>query len=250
MNIFIKIACRSLALATFCATAVGPALGQGTMIIQHSGATDPLTEGFVGQAFGGSPVFNDAGVNAWATPSSTNSHCNYGYFLSSQQQIETTGANWTFSVDVRVATKHISTDRVAFYAGLDISSEGYYGLLFDSTPTGDPDEVYLSVNSGPTNIVNLNGAGSTYNNYQLIYNASADMASLWINGVEYADAISPLEPDHGVQSVYWGSEGGPTFEQANWNLVSLTIPEPSSAAVFLLGSGVLVYVLKRRRFRS
>jgi hypothetical protein len=249
MNKFIKITCRSLALATFCAIAVGPALGQGTMIIQHSGAADPLTEGFVGHAFGGSPVFNDAGVNAWATPSSTNSSSSYGYFLSSQQQIETTGANWTFTVNVRVATEHASTNPVAFYAGLEVGSEGYL-LLFDSTPTGDPDELYLSVNSGPTNIVNLTGAGSTYNNYQLIYNASADMASLWINGVEYTNDISPLQQHNGSQ-VYWGSEGTSAYELANWNLVSFEItPEPTTICLLLFGSGVLIYVLKRRRFRS
>lgn len=236
--------CGSLALAVLLVTAVVPASGQGTLVIQHSGATDPLTEGFGGHAFGVSPVFNDAGVNAWATPSSTNSSSSYGYFLSSQQQIETTGADWTFTVNVRVATEHASTNPVAFYAGLDIGSEGYYTLLFDSTPTGDPDELYLSVNSGPTNVVNLTGAGSTYNNYQLIYNASADMASLWINGVEYTNNISPLEPDHGVQLVYWGSEGGPTFEQANWNLVSLEItPEPATMA--LVGLGALIVAVRR-----
>ena len=59
------IHCGSLALATFFATAAVPALGQGYIIIQHSGATDPVSEGFTRLASGtGYPVISDMGVNA------------------------------------------------------------------------------------------------------------------------------------------------------------------------------------------
>lgn len=246
MKMIAKIHCGSLALATLFVTAVVPALGQGTLVIQHSEAADPFSESFVGQAYGGSPVLNDAGVNAWATPSSTNLGCNYTYFLPTQQQLETIGADWMFSVNVRVATPNVSTNNAAFYAGLDIGSEGSYRLLFGSAPSGDPYVAYQSVNYGQiSNIINLPGLGSTYNNYELIYNASSDKASLWINGVQYANDISPLRPDYGFQVVYWGSDGGSTYAQANWNLVSLSIPEPSPAAVFLLGSGILFYLRRK-----
>jgi hypothetical protein len=239
------INCGRLALATILVTMVTPALGQGTVIIQHTGNTDPLTEGFVGGAYGSAPITNDLGFNAWATPSSTNAFSNYGYTLSPQQQLGSIGADWSFTVNVRVATANVTN--TPFYAGLDVGSEGHYRLYFGSAPNGDPYVAYPLLNYGDiSNVINLPGAGSTYNNYQLIYDASADTASLWINGVEYANNISPLEPDYGFGAVDWGCGGSSTYAQANWNSISLEIvPEPSTWSVIMLGSGVLIYVRRK-----
>ena len=67
------INCGRLTLATLFATVIIPAFGQGTLIIQHSGATDPVTEGFQNLGSGGGyAILNDTGVNAWVTPGATN----------------------------------------------------------------------------------------------------------------------------------------------------------------------------------
>ena len=90
----------------FCATAVVPALGQSTLIFQHSGATDPLTEGFDKALAPGNgyPVINDMGANAWVTPGISNLNVFYSYVLTPQQQAESAGAGWTLSADLRITT--------------------------------------------------------------------------------------------------------------------------------------------------
>jgi hypothetical protein len=92
-----------------------------------------------------------------------------------------------------------------------------------------------------------NGGGSIYNTYQLLYSSTSDTASLWINGVERVSAIQP-QYGSGQAFLEWGGgiQGTASF-QANWNMVSLTVPEPSSAAVLLLGSGVLIYLRRKLR---
>ena len=92
--------------------------------------------------------------------------------------------------------------------------------------------------------------GSDYNNYQVKYDPSVDTVSLWINGAKYVNTFSTNIATYLVEVGWGGGVDNGQNPLANWNLVSLTIPEPSSGAVLLLGSGVLVYVLKRRRFRS
>ena len=91
--------------------------------------------------------------------------------------------------------------------------------------------------------------GSNYNNYQLKYDALTDTISLWINGAEYADNIytNQHEPYPAVlswESGYYGSQNA----LANWSQVSLEItPEPSTVAVILLGSSVLLCFRHRHR---
>jgi hypothetical protein len=240
MKMIAKINCGSLALAAFLVTGAVPALGQGTLIVQHSGATDPVTEGFQNLGPGsGYPVINDMGVNAWGTPGMPNQYVWFKYALTPQQQAASAGADWILSADLRITTTNS-------FPSLALSMDSYgaaYGLEFGSDSNGDQ---YVIYGSGSTDHVIL--PGSTYNDYQLRYDASADSVSLWINGVEYANNIFTNQPDTYLVDVGWG--GGDAFGQnplANWNLVSLTIPEPSSAALFLLGGGALIYIRRNHK---
>lgn len=236
MKIHINIA--SLATA-FLVLAIEQAAGQGTIILQHSGATDPTTEGFSfsGQRGLSGPVINNLGMNAWITATSAgDGPAYYTQILTPQQQAELAGASWDLSVTLRVVQSPDPVDtRVAF----DLGSMAYW-LSFSVNANGDPVV-------GP---YTLTGAGSTYNNYQLIYDASTETASLWVNNVEVNSDQPGFAYNYPAQ-LSWGEEnqGGPY--QANWSLVSLEItPEPSAISLLFLGGGVLIYVRIRNKKRS
>lgn len=242
MKLTSKINCGSLVLALFCATAAVPALGQGTLVIQHAGATDPVTEGF--QNFGpgsGYAVLNDAGVNAWVTPGATNQFVGFRYDLTPQQQTASAGASWILSTDLRIAT----TNSLAYFHLYLVGGNASIGLNFGSDSNGDQYVIY-----GPGSAGRVTLPGSNYNDYQLRYDASAEIMSMWINGAEYANNIYTNEHDTYLAYLGWGGGTDVGNPLANWNLVSLTIPEPSSAALILLCGGVLLLVRKRKRFHS
>lgn len=235
-----KIHIIPLLVATLSIAATRSAHAQGTVIIQHSGANSPIAEGWIGG--GGYPVTNDLGVNAWSTPDPNNGAANYEYIFSPEQQAGLANG-WLFSISARVPTLGANAN----YAGAVLMGGTYDNvlLLFGSVANGDP---LVNLNYGPgqslTNTYVLSGVGTSYNLYQLIYNASADELSLWINGMEYATNV-PAPPS--LSGITWGGSGGPQYERVNWNLVSFEIvPEPTAISLLLLGSGVLLYIRARR----
>ena len=242
MKIISQINCGRLALAILLASAAVPALGQGTLIIQHSGATDPSTEGWYG--FGGYPITNDLGVNAWSMPEPNNLYDHYQYDTTSQQQAELSSAGWTYSINARIATSNAPLGQFEYFDAILWGSQvSIAELIFGSATNGDP---IVRLNCGSiSDTITLTGAGSTYNLYQLQYDVSVDTASLWINGVDYLSNI-PLT-NQNIVTVAWEGGGSPTYERVNWNLVSLEItPEPSTVALFGLGA----FIVAARRFRE
>jgi hypothetical protein len=226
-----KLHSRLFGLAFFLA-ASQLAAGQGTLIAQHSGSANPTAEGFSLSGFGTpqcGPVANDQGLNAWSTVVS-NSSAQYGEFLGSL-----TGQDWLLTVTLRVVTTNLGVG--AFDVVINTGSS-FFGLGFGSDAYGNQTTYGIT-----------NGGGSIYNTYELLYNSTSDTASLWINGVEQRSAIQG-QYSSGQASLGWGGGSqGPASFQCNWNLVSLQItPEPSSAAVLLLGSGVSFY-FRRKFFR-
>lgn len=239
MKMIAKINCGSLALAAFLATATIPVLGQGTLIIQHSGATDPATEGFQSLGPGGGyAILNDAGINAWVTPGATNQSVYFKYVLTPQQQAASAGASWILSADLKIATTNSPADFLLYLEGVNAS----VGLNFGSDSNGDQYVIY-----GPGSAGRVTLPCSNYNDYQLRYDASTETMSLWIDGTEYANNIYTNEHDTYLAYLGWGGGTDVGNPLANWDVVSLNIPEPSPAAVFLLGSGVLLLVRKRKR---
>jgi hypothetical protein len=220
-------------IATLCL-----AIGQGTVVIQHNGATDPTTEGFGlhPNNGGGSakPVFGDLGVNAWQITISNNSQLVYIYSLTQPQQSEIAGSDWILSFTLRdLRPTPVPNDFVQL---LGTSSE-LLGVAVGSKTNGDP---YLW---GGTSLFTLNGGGAGYHNYEIVYAAATDTASLWVDGTEeVSNFLSHLSRAGGITGLQWGeTQSGPSG--ANWNLVSLEIvPEPSVISLICLGSGVLIYV--------
>lgn len=236
MKFHINIASLATALLVL---AIKQAAGQETSLLLHSGATDPTTEGFSFYSQGGlsGPVINDLGMNAWMTATvAGGGPAYYAQILTPQQQAELAGASWDLSVTLRVVKSPDSVDtRVAF----DLGSMAYW-LSYSVNASGDP----------VVDSYTLTGAGSTYNNYQLIYDASTETASLWVNNVEVNSDQPGFAYNYPAQ-LSWGEEnqGGPF--QANWSSVSLEItPEPSAISLLFLGGGFLIYVRIRNKKRS
>lgn len=228
---------RLLVMSIFVA-ALNSAAGQGTMITLHSGYNDPTSEGFnLGLASTSvGPVTNDLGMNAWTTAVPTNGlYALYSEGLSANQTALLSGQNWVLSLNLRVVGVDTSGRTwVNFGSGSD-----EFSISFGAGTNGDP-----FVQIGHQSYT-LNGVGSTYNNYQLVYDATSDMADLYIDGVDRISDVTHTSLLESAGALYFGSgtQAGPA--QANWNLISLNVPEPSSAAVLLLGGGALFYFRRK-----
>ncbi len=223
-------------VATLLVMAAKPACGQG-IVAQHFGYADPTTEGFSssGQTNTG-PVTGDLGENAWYTVGDSR----YYYVLTSQQQMEINDSNWTLSTVLRSVTPGSFGD---FSIDLIIGFHVYI-LYLGTESDGDPAVSVSGSSLSPTFI--LNNVGSSYNNYQLMYNASQGTASLWINGTDMLNNIVGGTTSLQYDELLWGGVQPPNV-QANWNLVSLTVPEPSASWLLLLGGGVFLYVRTRKQ---
>ena len=227
-----RINLELLRIGVFVVATAALARGQGSFVALHSGAANPTSEGFaVASSFGTpqlGPAYNDLGFDAWSTRFSA-SGINYRHSLPSLS-----GLSWMLSVNIRVVEDSLA--QPVFSAGVD-SGQYVFGLYFGSAANGDPTVVVSGASLSP--VLVLQGAGSTYHNYQLAYDAGLGAAELWVDGVERlghiagAQGYSPLV-DFG--SVYQN----PAALQANWNVVSVEIiPEPSSMVLVILG-GVLL----------
>ena len=231
-----------LVLATFFVTAAVAVFGQGTLVIQHSGATDPLAEGWSGS--GGYPITNDLGVNAWSMPEPNNLADAYQYNTTSQEQADLSSAGWTYSINARIATSNALLGQLGYFDAVLWGSPAAIAVLFFGSATNGDPIVRLKCGS-ISDTITLTAVGSTYNLYQLQYDVSMDTPSLWINGVDYLSNI-PLT-NQNVVTVAWEGGGSPAYERVNWNLVSLEItPEPSTVALFGLGA----FIVAARRVRE
>ncbi len=227
--------CFRLFVLSFVSIALYSAEGQGQIVIQHTGYNDPLSEGFTIHSFGAvqvAGVTNDSGYNAWATLFSGSG------VVYSANVGNLTGSDWVLSVTVKIAATNANPYGSVFDAGISTGTSSI-GMAFGADSNGN--QLVLIQRYGEFAI-----NGSSYNNYQLVYDATANAASLWINGMQKLSGITGFVPS--IATLSWG--GGyqsPSSYQANWNLVSLEIvPEPGMLSLICFGGGALLYVIRRR----
>jgi len=236
-----NILCRLLLVLVFKVGAVISTSGQGTVLAQHLGSSDPTTEGFsLSVSSDGSvgPVSNDHGFDAWQTHNNGGGFAYYVQALSPQQQAQVAGSDWVMSASLRI----VSPSSLGVADALTTGSE-LFQLFFGSTPNGDP---FVQIDSPGNPKFVLTGAGSTYNTYQLKYDSMSGTAGLWVDGVEEANNI-PGIPNIQTAEAFWGlgQSAGPT---ANWSQFSLTaVPEPSTTCLLLFGGGAMALRLRARR---
>lgn len=213
--------------------------GQGTIIRQHLGATDPVSEGFSLSLASGSavgPVVGDLGRDSWSVISGGGPA---GYFLSltAGEQAAAAGQDLALFATLRIV-RSPNVELVLY------TLPQQYAVQLDSQPDGDP-IVYGQSSLNPLFV--FEGGGPGYHEYGLFYRAATGQVALWLDGVERVSSIPGISVSTGWGG-FWGAFQGSASE-ANWNRVTFEIiPEPS--ALVLLGcGGVLLAGHWLRRFR-
>jgi len=211
---------------------------QGSLIFQHSGASDPTIEGFSFSGTGAvGPVVGDFGVDAWSTAGGI---AYYSRGLTPQEQAIVGANDWALSISLRMvdAAGPNGSTFIRFATGTEEFALGF-GLM----PNGDP--LVRSYGAGTTYV--LAGAGPGYHSYLLKYQSLLGTASLWVDNVERLSNISAFGPSS-VAFFRWGAGQSPDYATANWNLVSLkVVPEPSSVALSICAGLLLIAHATRRR---
>jgi len=222
------------ALAFLCA--IPYCRGQGTLILGHSGSVNPTNEGFSLLVSGSpslTPVMNDQGYNAWSIGVSSGLDiAQYKQALTSQQ-VDTLSYGWILSLTLRVGEPVNPAD-----SGI-LAGFGGIALEFGAQANGDPaielnNSEYIS-----------NGGGPGYHNYQLRFDPTTDLASVWLDGTEW---LNDIQGSANPTSLIWGEIQRPSDASyyANWSEVSvLAAPEPSTGCLVLLGGGALIYARRK-----
>jgi len=235
---------------------ISSAAVQADVILQHSGKTNPTTEGFSLHGGGGSGVTDTSvspSVDAWNITGGMNR-----YVADLSADADTLANGFVASMKVRDAlTPDSATDfGIYFEVSLQPTGQGSKSitLLVGSDSSGNP-VLYQSTPAGSTTSqITLSGiTGSGYHDYQLLFDASVSTtyAKLYVDGTYQAD-ITPTDnnSEWGVTSRFvWGSSDGAAVADAYWASASLsTIPEPSSMLLFVTGCfGLLAYAWRKRK---
>lgn len=250
-----RIACKVSVVAfvavtlTFC---LSPSPCHGILVAQHEGNSDPASEGWTVLSSGVTPVAegpvsNDFGLDAWNMENLPgNGFKLYEQEVPVAQRLLGDTNGWTLRANLRVI------------AGEETPGGGIwleYSTIFrrfimaiGHQPDGDP-VVRLPSTSSAGVFEGLSfaieGIGSGYHLYELVYDPQTTTADLLVDGVE---VVSDYAGTAGIRdSVFWGV-GTPTTGNANYNLVELVVvPEPSGLSIGVVPTIVLFASRKNNR---
>lgn len=230
-------------LASFSLLILVP-VAHGQVVVQHTGANDPITEGFTllqpGNAEVG-PVFEDFDRDAWSIRlQSQTEYGAYEHALTERERQDAATFGWELSVTLRfLSFPDVWGNGVYFYTGAHRFSMEFFtdsdGTLWisDSLSGGD---------------YRFEGGDDDYHRYTLVYDPLAELARLWVDGV---DSEFDFRPRNSGSDASFRFGAGQVVTHAHWNEVSLTIiPEPATVALvagILALAGAVVYRPKRTR---
>jgi len=219
--------------------------GAQAAVITHSGANDPVGEGWTknaGANTSASALSPDGttGKDAWqVVDNGTQSgefHL-YEFTLSATQLTAATNQGWELSATLRLPTSDQTTDEgVSFDFGFGGKT---YRAMFGTTSGGD---TQVSVKGDSDSDATLTGLG--YHNYLFAFDPVTDQVSFSIDGVEQDAEVVGFTG--GVDSrIRFGSLGSTETGTGNWNAVSFAIvPTPAALPA---GLGLMSLMMLRRR---
>jgi len=239
MNTFTR--CSMLA-AMLLALAVGPA--QGAMVVTHTGANDPTTEGFTlsnpSSTNSASALTPDGttGLDAWQIvdndSGASNAFILYEHTLTGSQLTDATNDGWRLSAKVRVPN---ADETPGAAIGFDFFFDGkFFRVALGSTAGGDTLVDVLASNGTFTNVDTLTGLN--YHDIVLDYDPVADEVDLLIDNTLAANNLAGFTPGGSPPPgrLRFGSLSSTDTGTGNWNQVQFTIvPEPASLALLGLG---------------
>ncbi|HEX8524589.1 MAG TPA: PEP-CTERM sorting domain-containing protein [Tepidisphaeraceae bacterium] len=251
MQLFSERSFPAFIAVVLCAMLAAPAYAG---IIDHSGSAQPnTTEGWdLATYYGASnayPVTNDRGEDAWGVEkTSASSELVYAYNMSSAEIDQVQSLGWSVQVRLRVVDASDNPDyAVSVHFGVGSTR---YDMAFGSSGNNP---VVMLVSSFTGNGVNPSGTTYTvddadggYHDYRLVYDAIAGGADLYVDGVKRISNYAGMANAPGVANVFFGSAGNDGTGRANFNRVSVAVPEPASASILLLSAASLLRRNRRR----
>ncbi len=213
-----------------------PGRAFGQIIIQHSGAVDPVTEGFTLSSAGNvqlGPVFEDLGFNSWVIHSRDhNEGASYHYFLTAGEQQAAMAFGISLSANMRfVEVSDYTRMSMEFQTGTR-----RFRLIVTATDNGT-----LLVSGDGIPAFSLETNALDYHHYSIAYEAASNTAALWIDGIEWATDIQGAQITFPAATITFGASGE-SITYSHWNDVTLAIiPEPTTLPL-LLGLGALLFV--------
>ena len=215
----------------------------GQTIIQHLGATDPVTAGFTLSSTGDvqlGPVFGDLGFDSWKIHSRiTIESATYNYFLMPAEREAAMTDGWMMSAN----TRFVEASDAAFVIMSFATETRRFRLRISAIDNGE-----LVVSGDAIHPFSFEGDALGYHEYALVYDPLLDEAALWIDGIVRVTGISGATVPSASPYFIFGASGE-GITHSHWNEASFAIiPEPATVAlltgmVALLATGIL----RRRR---
>ena len=249
-----KIRCLvAAAIFVLCGSSSGFA---EVILAEHTGANDPLTEGWVRQRPFGNvftfPVVNDlgSGIDAWAVDDNGTGVASEGlYFhgLTPQQGEAAMQNGWRLTGTLRVADTPTPQPNGSVVINVFTPSPDprAFGISLGSEADGSP----LFRFGGQLAIVlDLDDLDDGYHTYELLFDPSDETADLFVDNVlryEGWAGVPTVQP----LGVSFGTGGAISTGQGNYSFIQLSIvPEPSSVALWcLMGLALGGYGYRRMR---
>lgn len=235
---------------------VGTQNVSASVIALHSGSTDPTTEGwtFVGAGTGiTTGAINDAGTPAWFVNDDSTVSGSIGMYqfdVNTSDAALGNSAGWSLSTTMRNVDVPDTESGSTIVIYRDGSTS--WQLQFGSESDGDP--VVLARTSLTNDLIGtkyvLQGAGNTFNTFQLVYDPLLGSADLFVNGIEQISDYSGFALTQ-TPTLFWGSGRSPDTGRGNYSSVSFStsaVPIPSAA--WLFGSGLLGLMGMARRKKA
>jgi hypothetical protein len=247
--------------------AVGFGLPAGAVVLhEHTGANDPLTEGWVeGGPFvqtTAGPVLDDqgSGIDAWFVDDDGTAFGDAGLYegpITPEEAASGESDGWALttrlrSVDVpdpAPGAPPVGEDAAPFLAYRDGTTT--WQLHFQTEDSGDL-TVFLGTNfdvfAGLTHTIV--GGAPDYHLLELVLDPGSGLAALSVDGSEIiadypgASLVTP------APVVLWGSGDSDSTGQGNFNLVRFElVPEPTASLLLAVGAGVLCAATRLRLVR-
>ena len=222
-------------------------------MVVHADDNDPLTEGWTlvdasaSNTVARNPI-DDGGVLAWVVDDNSTANGSiafYNFEVSLSDRTDASLAGWTLTTTLRNVDTSDSPRGSPFVAYRDGTTS--WQLQFGSDADGDA--ILLARDSLADDLsgdaYTLEGSGSVYNTYTMVFDVVAGNADIFVNGVERISDYGGFGFTDNT-GVFFGAGRSPDTGQGNFSAVSWSVV-PLPAAFWLFAPAVIGMAHCRRK---